>query len=124
MTKQIRPRSREKKRPHYGTEGFAANWAPDPRAMQMTSEDKATVRPRRRRCPQCKKLRMWYLDPNFMYGPNSKSARTTGHHKLVVDGKETKVCWLCWRRSPEGKMEETLKLIHDEVQYKYPEKKP
>jgi len=48
------------------------------------------VRPRHKRCPRCKKIRMWWMPAN-MWGSNR-----TGPGN--VDGQ--RMCWVCMKRHP------------------------
>lgn len=55
--------------------------------------DRDGRRARHRRCPLCKKIRYWWMRPNdYTYG------HRTNKQRVVVDGVEMTVCWLCARR--------------------------
>jgi hypothetical protein len=55
------------------------------------------VRSRHERCPRCKKIRLWWA-PKYR---NKIGPRT-------IDGQ--KVCWVCWKRSEYGQVEEIINV--------------
>jgi len=67
------------------------------RGRAFFGKDYKKGRSRKKRCPKCKKLRMWWMHPNM---------ETPKRHNRVYKIDNQRVCHVCWKRSDEGIVEE------------------